>query len=59
LFDYNASESIDISFKKGDRMEVIDDSEADWWRVKHLTTKEKGLIPKTFVGEEGTIYCEE
>ncbi|KAG5682067.1 hypothetical protein PVAND_011450 [Polypedilum vanderplanki] len=46
LFDYKAQETIDISFKKGDRMQ-------------NLETKARGLIPKNYVAEEGTIYCED
>lgn len=33
LYNYNAREETDVSFVKGDRMEVIDDTESDWWRV--------------------------
>lgn len=33
LYNYNAREESDVSFIKGDRMEVIDDTESDWWRV--------------------------
>ena len=35
---YNARGDTDVSFVKGDRMEVLDDMESDWWRVIHLTT---------------------
>jgi tyrosine-protein kinase Src len=33
LYNYNAREETDVSFVKGDRMEVMDDTESDWWRV--------------------------
>ena len=33
LYNYNAREDTDVSFVKGDRMEVLDDTESDWWRV--------------------------
>lgn len=33
LYNYNAREDTDVSFVKGDRMEVVDDKESDWWRV--------------------------
>lgn len=44
---------------KGDRMEVLDDSEPDWWRVLHLTTLQEGLIPWNFVAVERSIESEE
>lgn len=49
----------DVSFVKGDRMELLDDSEPDWWRVRHLRTNEEGLIPWNFVAEEKSVESEE
>jgi hypothetical protein len=34
LYSYEAKESIDVSFIKGDRMQVLDSNESDWWKVK-------------------------
>ena len=58
-YSYNAREAADVSFLKGDRMEILDDSEPDWWRVKHLRTGEEGFIPWNFVAEEKSIESEE
>lgn len=58
-YPYNAREAADVSFLKGDRMEILDDSEPDWWRVKHLRTGEEGFIPWNFVAEEKSIESEE
>jgi hypothetical protein len=59
LYNYNAREETDVSFVKGDRMEVLDDTESDWWRVQHLTTRAEGLIPWNFVAEERSVNSEE
>jgi len=59
LYNYTARESTDVSFMKGDRMEVLDDSEPDWWRVLHLTTLQEGLIPWNFVAVERSVESEE
>ena len=59
LYNYNAREDTDVSFVKGDRMEVLDDTESDWWRVIHLTTRQEGLIPWNFVAEERSVNSEE
>lgn len=40
-------------------MEVLDDSEPDWWRVRHLRTGEEGFIPWNFVAPEKSIEGEE
>ncbi|XP_071451222.1 tyrosine-protein kinase Src64B [Hetaerina americana] len=59
VFPFQARELTDLSFVKGDRMEVIDDSESDWWRVRHLRTGEEGLIPWNFVAEEKSVESED
>jgi SH3 domain len=59
LCSYTARAETDISFRKGDRMEVLSDAEADWWRVLHLTTRAEGLIPVNFVAEESSVESEE
>lgn len=59
LYNYKAKEQTDVSFRKGDRMEVLDDDESDWWRVLHLGTRQEGLIPWNFVAEELSIASEE
>lgn len=59
LYNYTAREDTDVSFVKGDRMEVLDDTESDWWRVVHLTTRQEGLIPWNFVAEERSVNSEE
>lgn len=59
VYNYTSREAADLSFAKGDRMEVIDDSESDWWRVRHLRTGEEGLIPWNFVAEEKSVESED
>lgn len=59
LCAYTARAESDISFRKGDRMEVLSDAETDWWRVLHLTTRREGLVPANFVAEESSVECEE
>lgn len=59
VYNYQSREMSDVSFVKGDRMELIDDSEPDWWKVRHLRTGEEGLIPWNFVAEEKSVESEE
>ncbi|XP_064607263.1 tyrosine-protein kinase SRK2-like [Liolophura sinensis] len=50
IYDYEARSDDDLSFKKGDRMEVIGDSEnCDWWLAHHKRTLEEGYIPSNYV----------
>ncbi|CAG2060645.1 unnamed protein product, partial [Timema podura] len=59
VYNFQAREATDVSFSKGDRMEVLDDSETDWWKVRHLHTGAEGLIPWNFVAEEKSVESEE
>ncbi|CAH1400284.1 tyrosine-protein kinase Src64B [Halyomorpha halys] len=59
VYSYQSREASDVSFLKGDRMEVLDDSEADWWKVRHLRTGDEGLIPWNFVAPEKSVESED
>lgn len=59
VYNYQSREACDVSFVKGDRMEVLDDSENDWWKVRHLQTNEEGLVPWNFVAEEKSVESED
>ena len=50
LFDFRARQADELSFRKGDTIEIVDDSEidSDWWLARDSHFKE-GFIPKTFV----------
>lgn len=61
LFDYEARSTSDISFKKGDKMEVslpVADTR-DWLMVTHLKTKKRGLVPTSFVAPKGSMRAQE
>ncbi|KAK0534914.1 BAR adaptor protein Hob1 [Tilletia horrida] len=51
LYDYVAAASTDISFKAGDRIEIVKrtDSTQDWWTGKVEGTASEGLFPANYV----------
>ncbi|KAG5872582.1 hypothetical protein JTB14_035562 [Gonioctena quinquepunctata] len=59
LYNYEARDSQDVSFKKGDRLEVLDDSEEEWLSALHLVTKQRGYIPGNYVAPELSVESEE
>lgn len=60
LFDYEARSTSDISFRKGDLMEVLPPTEErDWLMVKHLISKKRGLVPTAFVAVKGSMKAQE
>lgn len=52
LYTYNAKDEGDLSFKKGERLLVLDDRDPDWWLAKSLSKNEKGYIPRNYVVSE-------
>jgi len=52
-FDFKGLQQDDLSFKKGDLLEVIGDSESnDWWIARHLATGREGYIPSNYVAKD-------
>lgn len=52
LYDYNRRTDKDLSFSKGNYLEIIDNIEhCDWWLVRLQNTEEVGYIPSNYVAE--------
>uniref|UniRef100_A0A8C5H6P9 Tyrosine-protein kinase Yes n=1 Tax=Gouania willdenowi TaxID=441366 RepID=A0A8C5H6P9_GOUWI len=59
LYDYEARTSDDLSFKKGDRFQIINNSEGDWWEARSINTGQQGYIPSNYVAPADSIQAEE
>nr|XP_022291986.1 tyrosine-protein kinase SRK2-like [Crassostrea virginica] len=60
LFDYDARADDDLSFKKGDLLYLLDDSDSDWWFARHAnpnysSTKVEGNVPRNYVAKEDSL----
>ena len=49
LIDYQAMESGDLSFSKGEELEITDTSGSYWWEGRSLLSGREGLIPNSCV----------
>uniref|UniRef100_H3DIA7 Tyrosine-protein kinase n=1 Tax=Tetraodon nigroviridis TaxID=99883 RepID=H3DIA7_TETNG len=58
LYDYEARTSDDLSFTKGDRFQIINNTEGDWWEARSITTG-RGYIPSNYVAPADSIQAEE
>lgn len=58
-YSYAARTSEDLSFKKGERLLIIGDTEGDWWMGKSLTTGKEGYIPRNYVAPVTSYESEE
>jgi len=55
LYDYNAQDTKDLSFKEGDYIRLIDKSNPSGWWEGELNGK-RGLFPSTFVEDQDKSF---
>lgn len=58
LYDYDARTAEDLSFRKGEHLEIQTDTEGDWWYAKSQTTKLEGYIPSNYVAKLKSLESE-
>lgn len=58
LYDYDARTDEDLSFKKGEHLEIINDTQGDWWLARSKATKQEGYIPSNYVAKLKSIEAE-
>lgn len=59
LYDYEARTEDDLTFVKGDKFHIINNSEGDWWEARSLRSGETGYIPSNYVAPTDSIQAEE
>jgi len=61
LYDYDARTEDDLSFKKGQKLKILNNSDGDWWQAElwGSSNKKKGYIPSNYVAECQSIEAEE
>lgn len=65
LFDYQARTTEDLSFRAGDKLQVLDTSHESWWFARHLEKRGdgtgqqiQGYIPSNYVAEDRSLQAE-
>jgi len=58
LYDYDARTDEDLSFKKGGHLEILNDTQGDWWFARCKATKQEGYIPSNYVAKLKSIEAE-
>ena len=58
LCDYDARTDEDLSFKKGEHLEILNDTQGDWWFARSKATKQEGYIPSNYVAKLKSIEAE-
>ncbi|CAI5690554.1 tyrosine-protein kinase Fgr isoform X3 [Oreochromis niloticus] len=59
LYDYDARTEDDLTFQKGEKFQIINNTEGDWWEARSLDTGHSGYIPSNYVAPVDSIQAEE
>ncbi|XP_029369311.1 tyrosine-protein kinase Fgr isoform X1 [Echeneis naucrates] len=59
LYDYDARTEDDLTFQKGEKFQIINNTEGDWWEARSLDTGNSGYIPSNYVAPVDSIQAEE
>lgn len=59
LYDYDARTEDDLTFQKGEKFQIINNTEGDWWEARSLDTGSSGYIPSNYVAPVDSIQAEE
>lgn len=62
LYDFEGEDSSELSFKKGEIVEILQKFEqqegnSGWWKGKHPTTGREGFFPRTFVEPVSSVMA--
>ncbi|KJE90963.1 protein tyrosine kinase src [Capsaspora owczarzaki ATCC 30864] len=59
IWDYEARTPQDLSFKKGDKLKIVNNNDGDWWQAQSLATGRLGYIPSNYVAPIESLQSEE
>ncbi|XP_014114012.1 PREDICTED: tyrosine-protein kinase Fgr isoform X3 [Pseudopodoces humilis] len=59
LYDYEARTEDDLSFQKGEKFHIVNNTEGDWWEARSLSSGATGYIPSNYVAPVDSIQAEE
>lgn len=58
LYDYDARTNEDLSFRKGEHLEILNDTQGDWWLARSKVSRQEGYIPSNYVAKLKSIEAE-
>uniref|UniRef100_UPI00359026BA tyrosine-protein kinase HCK-like isoform X1 n=2 Tax=Myxine glutinosa TaxID=7769 RepID=UPI00359026BA len=58
LYDFDGLTEGDLTFKKGDKMRILQQS-GDWWNAELLPSGRTGFIPSNYVAQTNSLETEE
>uniref|UniRef100_A0A2K6FWS5 Tyrosine-protein kinase n=1 Tax=Propithecus coquereli TaxID=379532 RepID=A0A2K6FWS5_PROCO len=58
LYDYEARTEDDLTFTKGEKFHILNNTEGDWWEARSLSSGQTGYIPSNYVAPADSIQAE-
>ena len=59
IYDYEARTAEDLSFRKGDKLLILNNQDGDWWQARGLTSGKEGYIPSNYVAPQESVKSKE
>ena len=59
LYDYNKRTADDLNFRKGDKLQIINNIDGDWWQARSLASGREGYIPSNYVAPYQSFQAQE
>ncbi|XP_010184032.1 PREDICTED: proto-oncogene tyrosine-protein kinase Yrk-like, partial [Mesitornis unicolor] len=59
VYDYEARTEDDLTFQKGEKFHIINNTEGDWWEARSLSSGATGYLPSNYVAPVDSIQAEE
>ena len=59
LYDYNSTDPDELSFKKSERLQIVDASDLNRWKTHSLVTGKEGYMPRNYVAPVQSIQEQE
>lgn len=59
LYTYDTRTDGDLSFRKNERLEILNDDDSDWWHARNLADGREGYIPSNYVALVQTVDAED
>ncbi|KAM4031288.1 tyrosine-protein kinase HCK isoform 1-T6 [Anomaloglossus baeobatrachus] len=58
LYDYDGVHPDDLTFQKGDNLQLLEES-GEWWKARLTQTGQEGYIPSNYVGRVNSLESED
>ncbi|XP_045597961.1 tyrosine-protein kinase Src64B isoform X2 [Procambarus clarkii] len=59
MYSFVARGPSELSFNKGDIMEVLQSSDEDWWLARHINNHNEGFIPVPYIASSSSLECQD